>query len=141
MNRAIPAALALLLGLAPAALPAQDADPSLGEEAQGLLEEGADLFLRSLREEVAPAIDEIAGIGAELLPTFQLLAREMGPALAEVIGQVDSIGNYEPPAFLPNGDIILRRREGAPPFTPPDAAAPGAAPGASDGASGAEVEL
>jgi hypothetical protein len=120
MARTPSAALALLLALAPVALPAQEAEPSLGEEGRNLLEEGADLFLRSLREQVEPAVEEIAGIGAELLPTFQLLAQEMGPALAEVIGQVDSIGNYEPPAFLPNGDIILRRSPDAPAWTPPE---------------------
>ena len=108
-------------------LPAQEA-----EEAPGLIERGADMLLRGLIEEIQPPIEDLAGIGAEMLPTFQLLAREMGPAFVEVFGQIDSIRNYEPPAILPNGDIVLRRSPDAPDWVPPPAAA---AP------EGGEVEL
>lgn len=101
----------------PLATSAQDAEPSQGFERIG---EGARDILRGLVEEAEPAIEGIAGIGADLLPTFQLLAREMGPAFVEVIGQVDSLSNYEPPAFTPEGDIILRRRGGAPEWAPPE---------------------
>lgn len=113
----------LLLALPFAALPftalAQEAEPS---EGLGRVGDGAREILRGLVEEAEPAIEGIAGIGAELLPTFRLIAQEMGPAFAEVFGQVDALSNYEPPVFLPNGDIVLRRRDGAPPFTPPEAA-------------------
>lgn len=110
MTRLIPLALAAALLAAPAA----------AQEERSLFEEGADLMLRGLIEEVAPPLQELAGIGQEFLPTFQLLAEEMGPALAEVLGRVDSISYYEPPAILPNGDIILRRSPDAPAWAPPE---------------------
>jgi hypothetical protein len=109
MTRLIPFALAVALLAAPTA----------AQEEPSLLEEGAGLMLRGLLQEVAPPLQELAGIGQELLPTFQLLAEEMGPALAEVLGQIDSISYYEPPAILPNGDIVLRRSADAPAWVPP----------------------
>ncbi len=112
MTRLIPLALAAALAAAPVA--AQEA------EEPSLLEEGADLLFRGLIEEVAPPLQELAGIGSELLPIFETLAREMGPAIAEVAGQIDSITYYEPPVIAPNGDIILRRRADAPDWTPPE---------------------
>lgn len=129
MTRLIPLALAATL----LAVPAAAQDP----EGRSLIEEGADLMLRGLLEEVAPPLQELAGIGQEILPTFQLLAEEMGPALAEVVGQIDSISHYEPPVILPNGDIVLRRRPGAPAWVPPAAEeeeepAPGREPGSDD---------
>ena len=105
----IPLALAAALLAAPAA----------AQEEPSLLEEGADLMLRGLIQEVAPPLQELAGIGQDLLPTFQLLAEEMGPALADVLGRIDSIAYYEPPVILPNGDIVLRRSADAPPWVPP----------------------
>ena len=112
MTRLIP--LALVAALAAAPLAAQEA------EEPSLLEEGADLLFRGLIEEVAPPLQELAGIGSELLPIFETLAREMGPAIAEVAGQIDSITYYEPPVIAPNGDIVLRRRADAPDWTPPE---------------------
>ena len=112
MTRLIPLALAAALAAAPHA--AQEA------EEPSLLEEGADLLFRGLIEEVAPPLQELAGIGSELLPIFETLAREMGPAIAEVAGQIDSITYYEPPVIAPNGDIVLRRRTDAPDWTPPE---------------------
>jgi hypothetical protein len=112
MTRLIPLALAAALAAAP--LAAQEA------EEPSLLEEGADLLFRGLIEEVAPPLQELAGIGSELLPIFETLAREMGPAIAEVAGQIDSITYYEPPVIAPNGDIVLRRRADAPDWTPPE---------------------
>ena len=112
MTRLIPLALAAALAAAP--LAAQEA------EEPSLLEEGADLLFRGLIEEVVPPLQELAGIGSEHLPIFETLAREMGPAIAEVAGQIDSITYYEPPVIAPNGDIVLRRRADAPDWTPPE---------------------
>ncbi|WP_210527251.1 hypothetical protein [Rubellimicrobium arenae] len=98
------------------------------EDDQSLLGQGADLLLRGLIEEVAPPLQDLAGIGAEYLPLFQQLAAEMGPAFLEVFGQIDSLSNYEPPEILPNGDILLRRSPDAPAWTPPGAEPAPAAP-------------
>lgn len=112
MTRLMPLALAAALA----------ASPALSQDSGGsnLIEEGADLLLRGLLEEVAPPLQELAGIGREVLPAFQLLAEQMGPAFAEVIGQVDSITYYEPPVIAPNGDIVLRRRADAPAWVAPE---------------------
>ena len=111
----------------PLALAAALATPAAAQEAAedpggfGLIQEGAGQILRGLADEAAPVIDDLSGIGADLLPTFRAIALEMGPAFVAVFSQVDAIANYEPPAFLPNGDIVLRRRDDAPAWTPPEA--------------------
>jgi hypothetical protein len=110
MTRLIPLALAAALLAAPAAAQA---------EGNSLIEEGADLLLRGLIEEVAPPLQELAGIGQEVLPILQALGEEFGPALSEVAGQIDSITYYEPPVIAPNGDIVMRRRADAPAWVPP----------------------
>ncbi|EPX86607.1 hypothetical protein ruthe_01424 [Rubellimicrobium thermophilum DSM 16684] len=114
------AVLSLVLCTVAPPLPAQEA----GEGEGSLIAQGAERLLRGLIEEIRPPMEEMAGIGAEMLPTFRLLAREMGPAFVEIIEQIDSIRNYEPPVLLPNGDIVLRRRPDAPPWTPPAQPAP-----------------
>ena len=98
------------------------ASPLAAQDGESLLDQGANMILRGLIEEVAPPLQELAGISAEVLPTFQLLAQEMGPAFVEVLGRIDSITNYEPPDLLPNGDIILRRSADAPAWVPSEAA-------------------
>lgn len=111
MTRLIPLALAAAFLAAPAA--AQDA------EDRSLFEEGADLLLRGLIEEVAPPLQELAGIGQEVLPILRALGEEFGPALSGVARQIDSITYYEPPEILPNGDIVMRRSADAPAWVPP----------------------
>jgi hypothetical protein len=44
--------------------------------------------------------------------------REMGPGLAAFLNSVDDVRHYELPEFLPNGDIILRRKPDAPVWSP-----------------------
>lgn len=125
MTRHIPLAFAAALLAAPAL--AQDT----GEE-PGLIEQGVEMMMRGLLEEASPAIGELAGIGQELLPSLQLFGEEIGPAIAETLGQIDSIAYYEPPVIEPDGHIVLRRRADAPAWVPPEPdAAPDAAPEAS----------
>ena len=91
---------------------------ALAQDEPGLIREGAGMVLRGLAEEARPAIDGLAGIGADLLPTFTVLAREMGPAFVDVFGRIDAIENYEGPVLLPNGDVLIRRRADAPAWEP-----------------------
>jgi hypothetical protein len=144
MTRLISLALAAAVMAAPLAAPvvasAQEA------EEPSLLEEGANLMLRGLLEEVAPPLEELAGVvNNDLLPIFRTLAEEMGPAIAEVAGQIDNITYYEPPVIAPNGDIVIRRRADAPAWIPPEDrpdAEPEVAPESGDAADpGAEIEL
>ena len=59
-------------------------------------------------------------------PHLEGLARDMGglmadyaPVLEELGTLMDDIGNYDlPPERLPNGDILIRRKAGAPPPPP-----------------------
>jgi hypothetical protein len=122
MTRLLPLAVAATLLAFPVV--AQDS-----EDGGSLLDQGANMILRGLLEEVAPPLQELAGISAEVLPTFQILAQEMGPAFVDVLGRVDSITNYQSPEILPNGDIVLRRSPDAPAWTPSETdAEPDSAP-------------
>jgi hypothetical protein len=85
-------ALCLCLGLAlPAA--AQEAGSEGGatdmDEGFSLLEEGTRLLLRGLMA-------------------------EMEPALRELQGALQNLDAYHPPEVLPNGDILIRRKEPLP---------------------------
>ena len=103
--------LAALLAAAPAT--AQEA-----EDGPGLMERGAQLFLRGLMQEMGPALDELEGLAQEMEPAIRDFADQMGPALRGLMGEVQDWSVYHPPEMLPNGDIILRRKE--PLEVPPD---------------------
>ena len=96
---------------------AQETEGDMGEGID-LMEEGARLLLRGLLSEMDPALDDLRSFAEEMGPTMRLFAEEMGPAFAELMTQVDDLTNYTAPEFLPNGDIIIRRRPEAPPFAP-----------------------
>jgi len=109
------------LSLMATPLVAQETDPAPEpqmEEGFDLMEEGAKLLLRGLLSEMDPAIAELRGFAEEMGPKMQLFAQEMGPAFAELMAQVDDFSHYTAPEFLPNGDIIIRRRLDAPDFAP-----------------------
>ena len=67
--------------------PAERGDPQL-EEGFGLLEEGARTILRGLLDQFEPALRDFAD-------------------------QIDDLGAYHAPEVLPNGDILLRRKQPA----------------------------
>ncbi|SEN30840.1 hypothetical protein SAMN04488003_1139 [Loktanella fryxellensis] len=113
--------------------PPQEVDPSLPDAAPGdepgigrnLMEEGARLLLRGLLSEAEPALRELENFAGDVAPAMRLLGQEMGPALAQIMAQIDDIGNYDAPVLLPNGDILMRRSPDAPRFVPqPRDAAP-----------------
>ncbi len=87
MRHLTTATVAILLAVSPAAAqdgPASGADDM--EEGFSLLEEGTKLLLRGLMSEMEPAIRE----------------------LQDALRNIDA---YHPPEVLPNGDIIIRRKE------------------------------
>ncbi len=86
----------LAAGLAIAPAYGGSAGTEAGTEDRPLSEQ-LDQVFRNLMEQMKPALDE-------LLETF------------EVLEGIDSIEHYERPEILPNGDIIIRRREDAPPL-------------------------
>ena len=46
-----------------------------------------------------------------LLEQFQDLAEEMKPLMEDLSQRFDGVTGYHPPEVLPNGDIIIRRKE------------------------------
>ncbi len=71
-----------------------------------------------LREQVtspggttASALRELEGFAREIEPNLRSFVREMGPALRDLMAEVEDWSAYHPPEILPNGDIIMRRRE------------------------------
>ena len=104
MKPVFAAALALCLAT-PAAAPAQEDD--LGRK---LMEKGMELFLEGLKDEMSPALRELQGLADEFGPAMGDFLREMGPAMARVLSQVEDWTRYEAPEILPNGDIIIRRK-------------------------------
>lgn len=93
-NLAIVAATAMLiLGAAQAQDGSRDSDISDGVD---LLSEGARTLLRGLMGEVDPAMRDMA----ETLKNWDF--KGLG---------VEDLGMYHPPEVLPNGDIIIRRKE------------------------------
>lgn len=103
----------LMAGLAITPAYGGSAGPEAGTEDRPLSERLDELF-RDLMEQMKPALDE-------LLETL------------EVLEGIDSIEHYQRPEILPNGDIIIRRREDAPPLPRPlphdDGEDPAAKPG------------
>jgi hypothetical protein len=84
------------------------------DDAPSLMEEGARTFLEGLLREMDPALRELEGLG----PQLRDFAEQMGPALGELMEEVRDWSAYHPPEVLPNGDIIIRRKEPEPPDPP-----------------------
>ena len=145
MSRIFPFALAacfLAAPLAPLTPPAfaQEAAP-LGEtedapdDGPGRMQRGADMFLRGLRDELDPALQDLKGLADRMGPALQSFVDEMGPAMAQLSEQVEDWTLYEAPEMLPNGDILIRRREKL------DPDAPEAAPEMPEHGPSGEIEL
>lgn len=96
---------------APFATPLAAQEAEAEEEGFSLMEEGAKLFLKGIIQEMEPAIDELNDLTAEMEPALRALVDEMGPAFMELLDKVDDITMYHAPEVLPNGDIILRRKQ------------------------------
>lgn len=102
--------IALALAITTSAASAQE------DEGTSLMEEGAKLFFRGLMDEMEPALRELEGLAKDMEPAIRSFAEEMGPALRDLMEQVEDWSAYDPPVVLPNGDILLRRKQDAPPL-------------------------
>jgi hypothetical protein len=102
--------IALALAITTSAASAQE------DQGTSLMEEGAKLFLRGLMDEMEPALRELEGLAEDIEPALRSFAEEMGPALRDLMAQVEDWSAYEPPVVLPNGDILLKRKEDAAPL-------------------------
>ncbi|MEL6585862.1 MAG: hypothetical protein AAFY65_05785 [Pseudomonadota bacterium] len=77
---------------------AQESDPPT------LMERGLKLFMEGLMEEMEPALRDLEGLAQDAKPFLDQLQKDLG----EAIGDLDA---YHAPEILPNGDIIIRRKE------------------------------
>ncbi|GAB1362549.1 hypothetical protein MASR1M32_17850 [Rhodobacter sp.] len=111
--------LALALGFPLAASAQETPAPDTGS-GSSLMEEGAKLFLRGLMSEMEPALDDMAKALDEARPMLE----DLGPQLAQLLEVMGDIRHYDKPLVLPNGDILIRRSPGAPPYKPAPAPAP-----------------
>ncbi|MDW3222670.1 MAG: hypothetical protein R8G34_07225 [Paracoccaceae bacterium] len=88
----------LILHLTASVAVAQEDNPP------SMMERGAQQFLEGLLLEMEPAFESMRGF-----------MEQMGPALAELMGQIEDWSVYETPEILENGDIIIRRKPDATP--------------------------
>ncbi|MCR8550683.1 hypothetical protein M4578_22900 [Salipiger sp. P9] len=123
----------LLLTAVLLAPPAVAQEPE--DESRSLMERGAELFLRGLLDELDPALRELEDLAQEMEPALRSFGEEMGPALRDLMGQVKDWSNYHPPEMLPNGDIIIRRKQTE------EAPLPRPLPGLPRPPAGTEIEL
>lgn len=114
--------LVLAAGLATFPALAEEA----GEDSKSLMSRGFGMFMDGLRQEMAPAMDDLKDMAEQVGPSMRSFLQEMGPALAGMMDQVKDWTRYYPPEMLPNGDIILRRRP-EPEATPKPEPEPGPA--------------
>jgi len=116
------AVLSVLLMLTQGPLQAQTIEePPPPEDGLNLMEEGAKLLFRGLMSEMEPALDEMGRALQDIEPAL----RQMGPVLRELVAMMGDIENYEAPVRMPNGDILIRRKPGAPPVPEATPPAPG----------------
>ncbi|MDF1718257.1 MAG: hypothetical protein P1U75_16510 [Antarcticimicrobium sp.] len=101
--RAFALTFALVAPAAPALAQEEDNGPSM-------MEQGLQLFMEGLRQEMAPAVKDLRGFAERAGPSMRSFFQEMGPALAEMMDEVQDWTRYYPPEMLPNGDILIRRR-------------------------------
>ena len=112
-------ALVLALLVAQPAFAQQTPDaPADDDDGFSLMEEGARMIMRGLMTEMEPALDDMREAMDAFGPAFAEFAGSIGPAFADLLNRVDDIRNYEAPEFLPNGDIIIRRKPDAPEWLP-----------------------
>ena len=76
------------------------------EEAPGLMEEGARLFLRGLMSQMEPALDEMGKALDQVEPSL----RALEPQLRDLVAMIGDLRNYHAPEKLENGDILIRRK-------------------------------
>lgn len=95
---------------APQAVPESPAEAAPGGEigtGSDLVEQGMKLLFRGILNEMGTSLDEMQ-------EGLEDAAKDLGPALRQLLALIDDVKNYEAPERLPNGDVIIRRKPGAP---------------------------
>ncbi|MFT5341974.1 MAG: hypothetical protein ACI9BH_001187 [Paracoccaceae bacterium] len=106
------ASLAFAVALLSVPAVAQEQDPP------SLMQRGAEMFFEGLREEMAPALDNLQDLAQQAGPSLLNFMTEMGPAFTELLDEVQDWSRYSAPEILPNGNIIIRLKPDADPKEP-----------------------
>ncbi|WP_425592021.1 hypothetical protein [Epibacterium ulvae] len=80
------------------------------EEPPSLIEQGLELFMQGLQDEMSPALETMQDLLEQVGPSLGAFLAEMGPALADIASEIEDWSAYELPEILPNGDIIIRKK-------------------------------
>jgi hypothetical protein len=83
-------------------------------DGRSLMERGAELFLEGLQREMAPTLRDLSEFADQLAPSLRSFWVQMGPAISELADKVEDWSAYHPPEILPNGDIIIRKKQPKP---------------------------
>ena len=90
------------------------ASPAIAQETNDPMQEGLDrlgegsrLLMEVLMGELAPLLDDASELGAQMAPFVEELRKQLGDAF-------EGLNAYHPPEILPNGDIILRKKQTTP---------------------------
>lgn len=116
MKQIVPLTFVACLSVLPAV--AQEKAAPETQDGFSLVEQGARMLMRGLMTEMEPAITDLRESFEEMGPAFAEFAQSVGPAFAQMLDQVDDFRNYDAPEFLPNGDIVIRRKPDAPAWQP-----------------------
>ena len=87
------------------------------QDERSLMQRGFEMFFEGLLNEVEPLKEDLNQLSDALEPSLQALIEEFGPALRDLADKIDDATRYEAPEVLPNGDIIIRRKEDVVPNT------------------------
>jgi len=80
------------------------ATPAAAQDGDSLMQQGLRLFMDGLMEEMEPALRDLEGLALDAKPLLAELQKNFG----EVVQDLDA---YHPPEILPNGDLLIRRKE------------------------------
>jgi hypothetical protein len=98
------------------------AAPAIAQDTEApglsLTERGALMFMEGIPKEMEPAIEDLSELSEQMGPAMRNFAEEMGPKLTELLADVEDWAAYGAPEVLPNGDIIIRRKEVLPEIGP-----------------------
>ena len=80
--------------------------PAAAQEAEppSLMERGLRLFMEGLMEEMEPALRDLEALAEDAQPLLEQLQKDLGDAVGD-------LNAYHAPEILPNGDIIIRRKD------------------------------
>ncbi|PJE30102.1 hypothetical protein PSM7751_03362 [Pseudooceanicola marinus] len=113
------APLPLIAQEAPPGSQSDDSATEEGGDNGALMREGLRLLMEGLSGGLDDTLDDMGEAAEEAAPKIRDFVMRMGPAMADALSKVGDLANYEAPTVLPNGDILIKRRDDAPRYAPP----------------------